>query len=599
MLQVIKNTLPFKIKNFAIIAHIDHGKSTLSDSLLKLTGCLPNDAKKQYLDKLLVEQQRGITVKAQSAAMIHNGYLLNLIDTPGHVDFNYEVRKSLESCDGVILVVDAVKGIQAQTVANFRLLTHHTVIPVVNKIDNLLADPDKVALSIVDMFNLPLEDIIYTSAKNGTHVDKVLNAIINKIPPPKAKRSDPTSIMLMDSWFDQYNGVVCLVNIRGGYIKEGMIVESCAFKKQYEIRQIGVFSPEEIRVGELHAGQVGYIIPNMRDIREAKVGDTFYQAGFPVKALPGFQPLMPMVFCGCYPIDNNDYKKLDESISKLKLNDSSVAVQKESSGSLGQGFRLGFLGSLHMEIFVSRLKDEFNVHSICTTPNVSYKIINKDSSFRMIDSPMEFPESNSLLNVSSVQEPIANAEIITPVEYEGQIVELIFNRRGILNKSDYMDNQVVIQCTLPLAEIALDFHDRLKSYSSGYASLTYDDAGYVDSDMVKLNILLNGKPADTLSCVIHRTTVEYSARVITKKLKDLLDRQQFEIIIQAAIGKKILAREKINAYRKDVTAKIKSGSDQTRKMKLLERQKEGKKKLKSIGQVKISQKVFMELMKKD
>ena len=591
--------MPSKIKNFAIIAHIDHGKSTLSDSLLKLTGCLTANSKAQYLDKLLVEQQRGITVKAQSAAMVHNGYLLNLIDTPGHVDFNYEVRKSLESCDGVILVVDAVKGIQAQTVANFRLLTHHTVIPVVNKIDNLLADPDKVALSISDVFKIPLQDIIYTSAKKGTNVDQVLQAIIDKIPSPIADRSDPVKLTLMDSWFDQYSGVVCLVNVRGGSIKEGMVIESCASKKQYEIRKIGIFSPEEVRTGELHAGQVGYVIPNMREIKEASVGDTFFHAGSPVKALPGFQPLKPMVYCGCYPMQNEDYKKLDESIAKLILNDSSVTVQKESSASLGQGFRLGFLGSLHMEIFLSRLKDEFRVDAICTTPNVKYKSISKKGVETIIDSPIDFPERADLMNIKEIQEPIVNAEIITPIEYEGTVTELIFARRGVLKNLNYLDNQVLIQCTLPLAEIALDFHDKLKSYSSGYASLNYEHAGYFNSDMVRLNILLNGKPADTLSCIVHRSTVEHSGRIITKKLKDLLDRQQFEIIIQAAIGNKILSREKINAYRKDVTAKIKSGSDKSRKMKLLERQKQGKAKMKMIGKVVVSQKVFMELMKKE
>eukprot|EP00834_Sanchytrium_tribonematis_P001462 NODE_36_length_36011_cov_1.012920.p4 type:complete len:600 gc:universal NODE_36_length_36011_cov_1.012920:27544-25745(-) len=599
MISKLKNIMPTKIKNFAIIAHIDHGKSTLSDALMKLTGCLPMDAKKQYLDKLLVERQRGITVKAQTASMFYNGYLLNLIDTPGHVDFNYEVRKSLESCDGVILVVDAVKGIQAQTVANHRLLTHHKIIPVVNKIDNLLADPDRCALSINEVFNIPLESIIYTSAKNNVNVDKVLEAVTSNIPPPKVDRRDPVKVTLMDSWFDQYNGVVCLVNIRGGSIREGMMLESCASGKSYEIRQIGIFSPEEIRTKELFAGQVGYIIPNMREIKEALVGDTFFEVGIPVEALPGFKPMKPMVFCGCFPIDNNDFKKLDESISKLILNDSSVVVQKESSSSLGQGFRLGFLGSLHMEIFVSRLKDEYMVDAICTTPNVRYQVEYKDGSVKAIDSPSDFPEANELAKISHITEPVVTAEIVTPADYEGDINELIFSRRGTLIEQKYLEKQLLIRCTLPLAEIALDFHDKLKSYSSGYASLTYDEAGFVKSDMVKLNILINGKVTDTLSCIIHRQSLEYTARIITKKLKDLLDRQQFEIIIQAAVGKKILAREKINAYRKDVTAKIKSGSDQTRKMKLLQRQKEGKKKLKAIGQVRISQEVFMQLMKKD
>ena len=598
MIHHLKRSVPSRIKNFAIIAHIDHGKSTLSDSLMKLTGCLPQDAKKQYLDKLLVEQQRGITVKAQSVAMEYKGHLFNLIDTPGHVDFNYEVRKSLESCDGVILVVDAVKGIQAQTVANYRLLTHHKVIPVVNKIDNLLADPDKIALSMADIFNFDLKDILYTSAKLGTNVDQVLEAVLSKIPSPKAKREDPVTVMLMDSWFDQYSGVVCLVNIRGGYIKEGMLLQSCNSQKQYEIKQIGIYTPEQCRTGELYAGQVGYIVPNMREVKEAKVGDTFFKVGHPVQALPGFQPLKPMVYCGCYPVDNNDYKKLNESIAKLILNDSSVAVQNENSASLGQGFRLGFLGSLHMEIFATRLKDEFNVDAICTTPNVRYKLITNKNKEILVESPIDFPEAAELNTIKSIQEPIVNAEIITPIEYEGKINELIFSRRGILKNVNHLEHQVVIQCILPLAEIALDFHDKLKSWSSGYASLTYDDAGYNESDMVKLNILLNGKPVDTLSCIIHRSSIQHSARSITLKLKDLLDRQQFEIIIQAAIGKKVLAREKINAYRKDVTAKIKSGSDRTRKMKLLERQKEGKKRLKSVGKVKISQKVFMELMKK-
>ncbi|CAI2163204.1 12726_t:CDS:10 [Funneliformis geosporum] len=546
------------IRNFSIIAHVDHGKSTLADRLLELTGTISsNHSHQQVLDKLNVERERGITVKAQA----YKDYLLNLIDTPGHVDFNYEVSRSLVACQGTILLVDASQGIQAQTVANFFLAFNEglTIIPVINKIDLPAAEPDRVINQIESTFELDTSDISLISAKSGIGVDKILPTVIEKIPPPSGNVNKPLKAFLFDSWYDTYVGVVCLMEIVDGKLQKGDKIMSAYSEKMYEVIDIGIMHPEQFTTGYLHAGQVGYVICSMKVAAEAHVGDTFYHIKNPVDPLPGFEPAKSMVFAGVFPIDTNEFNRLDESITKLTLNDASVSLQRETSMALGQGWRIGFLGTLHMDVFKQRLEE----------PTVPYRIIYRDGTSKLIRNPTEFPEPMELQNkLSELQEPIILATIILPEEYMGSIIDLCGSRRGEQLEYTYMDeSRVIMKYSIPLAEIVTDFHDELKSRSSGYASFDYEDMGYQTSDIVKMNVLINKRPIDALATILHRSQVANVGREWTKKLSEVIPKQLYEVIIQTTIGGKVIARETIPAMRKNVTAKC-YGGDVTRNIEL-------------------------------
>ncbi|CAB4402634.1 unnamed protein product [Rhizophagus irregularis] len=594
------------IRNFSIIAHVDHGKSTLADRLLELTGTISsNHLHQQVLDKLTVERERGITVKAQTCSMFYKynnkSYLLNLIDTPGHVDFNYEVSRSLAACQGTILLVDSSQGIQAQTVANFFLAFNEglTVIPVINKIDLPTAEPDRVVNQIESTFELDVSNIALISAKSGVGVDKILPIVIEKIPPPSGNINKPLKAFLFDSWYDTYVGVVCVMAIVDGKLQKGDKIMSAYSEKKYEVIDIGIMHPEQVTTGYLHAGQVGYVICSMKVAAEAHIGDTFYHIKNPVEPLPGFEPAKSMVFAGVFPTDTNEFSRLDESITKLTLNDASVSVQKETSMALGQGWRIGFLGTLHMDVFRQRLEEEHDANIIITRPTVPYKIIYRDGSSKLIRNPAEFPDSMEMQNkVAELQEPIVMATIILPEDYMGSVMDLCGSRRGEQLEYNYMDeSRVIMKYCIPLAEIVTDFHDELKSKSSGYASLDYEDIGYQTTDIVKLNVLINKKPVDALAAILHRSQVTHVGREWTKKLSEVIPKQLYEVVIQTAVGGKVIARETISAMRKNVTAKC-YGGDVTRKMKLLEKQKEGKKKMKMIGNIELPQKAFYDFLSK-
>ncbi|KAI9219780.1 P-loop containing nucleoside triphosphate hydrolase protein [Blastocladiella britannica] len=596
---------PSRIRNFSIIAHVDHGKSTLADRLLEITGTIrSHPGNKQVLDKLKVERERGITVKANSVSMFHehNGetYLLNLIDTPGHVDFSYEVSRSLSACQGALLLVDAAQGIQAQTVANFYLAFGQdlTILPVLNKIDLPAAEPERVMTQIETAFELSTEDILQISAKSGLNCAAVLDAVVEQIPPPATGDPNvPLRALLFDSWYNPYLGAVIMFSVRDGTLRKGDKIISCHSNKRYEVLDIGIMHPEITPTGALHAGQVGYATLGMKSTSEAHIGDTFYLQHHPVPPMPGFQPAKPMVFSGVFPVSNEEFPKLDDALRKLVLNDASVSVAKETSVSLGQGFRLGFLGKLHMDVFRQRLEEEHGTSVITTAPTVPFRVTMMDGTVINIRNPHEFPEGAEMGLVRKVEEPVINATILSPDQYLGSIYELCAERRGEQREVVYIDSsRVMLKYTLPMAEIASDFFDVLKSRTSGYASFDYEEAGYAEADLVKLNIMLNGKPVDALASIRHRSAVEKVARATTTKMKEVLDRQLFEIVIQGAIGGKILARETVAAMRKNVTAKC-YGGDATRKMKLLAKQKEGKKRLKSIGNVQVSHEAFLSIMK--
>ncbi|KAI9188924.1 Translation factor guf1 mitochondrial [Blastocladiella emersonii ATCC 22665] len=597
---------PERIRNFSIIAHIDHGKSTLADRLLELTGTIRKDrVNKQVLDKLKVERERGITVKAQTVTMFHTykgeRYMLNLIDTPGHVDFSYEVSRSLSACQGALLLVDVCQGIQAQTVANFYLAFGQDleIVPVLNKIDLPAADPVRIKQQIETAFELPTDDILQISGKTGINCEAVLDAVVEKIPaPPPAEGQVPVKALLFDSWFDVYRGVICLFKVLDGKITKGDKLVSCHSNRRYDVVDVGIMYPEQTSTGVLYSGQVGYVILGMKSTSEAHVGDTFYLQHHKVEPLPGFQPAKPMVFSGVFPVSADEFGKLDDAISKLVINDASVTVHKETSSSLGQGFRLGFLGTLHMDVFRQRLEEEYQANVICTAPTVPFRIVYRDHSVHVLRNPSEFPEGAEMAKVASVEEPMINATIITPDEYMGRILELCNERRGYQREVTYIDDKrVMLKYSLPMMEVVSDFYDRLKSLSSGFASFDYEEAGYEPADLVKLNILLNGKPVDALASIRHRASVEQVARETTAKLKGVLTKQLYEIVIQGAVGGKIFARESISAMRKNVTAKC-YGGDATRKMKLLAKQKEGKKRMKMVGNVEISQEAFLTMMRK-
>jgi len=597
----LKDFKPEQIRNFSIIAHIDHGKSTLADRLLETTETISSRQRhEQVLDKLQVERERGITVKAQTATLLHkhNGqyYILNLIDTPGHVDFSYEVSRSLYACQGALLVVDAAQGVQAQTMANFFLAFEQdlTIIPLINKIDMANADPERIAKEMDKAFDIKRDEILLISAKVGIGIDELLAAIIDRIKPPTGDADKPFKGLLFDSWFDEYRGVICLIEVVDGMIKKGDKITAASTGDEYEVLEIGLMYPEPLPMGALYTGQVGYLISGMKTVKEARVGDTFYHTKKPVPALPGFKPAKPMVFAGIYPVDTSDFELVRDAIEKLTLNDPSVHIEKESSVALGLGFRCGFLGLLHMDVFKQRLEQEYGVEIIVTTPSVPYRVVMLNGDIETIENPSKFPDTVKILEV---QEPVINATIITPKEYLGNLLKLCQDRRGIQSEMTYLDeNRLVLKYKMPLNEIITDFYDKLKSVSAGYASFDYEITGYEPADLVKMNILLNGKAVDALSIIVHEDKAFYIGRQLTQKLKEVIHRQMFEIAIQAAIGAKVIARESVSALRKNVTAKC-YGGDITRKRKLLEKQKEGKKKMKQVGNVELPQEAFLTVLK--
>lgn len=600
----LRQFTPDKIRNFSVIAHIDHGKSTMCDRLLETTGTLSTRVKNtQFLDKLQVEKERGITVKAQSASMIyeHKGeqYLLNLIDTPGHVDFSYEVSRSLYACQGALLLVDAAQGVQAQTMANFYLAFDQnlTIIPVINKIDMDAANPERIEKELENLFDYRPEECIRASAKTGIGIKEILAAIIERTPTPKALPNEPFKALLFDSWFNEYKGVVCLIAVANGSIKKGDRVSLAQTDIDYEVLELGIMYPDETPMDALYAGQVGYIITGMKTVQEARVGDTLYRTKQKVTPFPGFKPAKPMVFAGIFPVENTEFELLRDAIEKLTLTDASVKAEKKSSTALGLGFRCGFLGLLHMDVFKQRLEQEYDLSVIITAPSVLYKVkMAHTGEVIDVENPADLPPEQQ---IDEIMEPIIKATIILPKEYLGSILGLCQDKRGIQKDMTYLsEERIILTYMLPLNEVATDFYDKLKSLSSGYASLDYEEAGYQKADLVKMDILLNGSAVDALSTIIHRDSAAFMGRIIAEKLRKLIPRQLFVVAIQAAIGAKIIARESISAMRKDVIAKC-YGGDVSRKNKLLDKQKAGKKKMKQVGSVEVPQEAFLSILKKD
>ena len=595
-----------RIRNFSVIAHIDHGKSTLSSRLLELTGTIPRVEKSsQILDKLQVERERGITVKAQTCSMIynHNGrdHLLNLIDTPGHVDFRNEVSSSLAASEGALLLVDASQGIQAQTVANFYLAFSQDleIVPVLNKVDLPTAEPAKVLTALEATFDLAADDALLVSAKTNLNVESILPAICDRLPAPRTEDKAPFRSLLVDSWYDNYLGVVTLVRVFDGSIAAGARITSCHTGKTYEVSEVGVMSPERQKTQSLRAGQVGYLLTGMKDSAEAQVGDTLHLHNRPVTPLPGFVEARSMVFAGIYPVDSNDFQRLDEDIQKLALNDRALTVTKESSGALGNGWRIGFLGSLHLSVFEDRLRNEHNGEIIVTQPTVPYRVTAPGEPSRYVSNPSDFPDHHKAYGkAATFEEPVVEATMIFPAEYLGQVITLSEDARGQALETTYLGpERVLVKYLLPLPSLLDDFFGRLKGVTRGFASLDYEDAGYVVSDLVKLTLLVNGNPIDALSVVTHRSKVANMAKAWVRRLKPLLTRALFEIVIQASCEGKVLARETIKGARKDVLAKC-YGGDSSRKMKLLKKQKEGKKRMRSFGNVQIDSAAFHDFLRR-
>lgn len=593
-----------KIRNFCIIAHIDHGKSTLADRLLEYTKTVfDKDLQAQVLDNMDLERERGITIKSHAIQMNYklNGedYVLNLIDTPGHVDFSYEVSRSIAACEGALLIIDATQGIQAQTISNLYMAIEHDleIIPVMNKMDMDSAMPEEVEDQIVDLLGCKPEDIIRASGKTGMGVEEILEAIVDRIPAPKGDPEAPLQCLIFDSVFNSFRGIIAYFKISNGTIRKGDLVKFVATGKEYDADEIGILKLDMVPVQELSAGNVGYIISGIKTSKEVKVGDTITHVKRPCeKAISGFEEVKPMVFAGVYPVDTDDFEDLRSSIEKLQLNDASLTFEPESSVALGFGFRCGFLGMLHMEIIQERLDREFDMNVITTVPNVSYKVYTKKDELIEVHNPSGLPD---LMLVDRIEEPYIRASIITRTDFIGQIMTLCLDKRGELIKQDYISgNRMELIFDLPLGEIVFDFYDRLKSISKGYASFDYHPHGYRPSKLIKLDILLNGEPVDALSSLIHFDNAVSLGRRMCEKLKELIPRQQFDIAIQAAIGAKIIARETIKAVRKDVTAKC-YGGDISRKRKLLEKQKKGKKRMKQIGSVEVPQKAFLAVLKLD
>ena len=588
-------------RNFSIIAHIDHGKSTLADRILEVTGALSQrEMRKQVLDSMDLEQERGITIKAHAVRLVYKAkdgkdYILNLIDTPGHVDFSYEVSRSLASCEGALLVVDATQGVEAQTLANAYLAAEHNleIIPVINKIDLPGAEPERVKEQIEDSIGIDCSDSIITSAKEGIGIRETLEAIIKRIPPPGGSLNKPLKALIFDLWFDNFQGVVMLVRVFDGKLKRGTKIRLMAKEKSYEVLEVGVFTPHKKVVDELKAGDVGYIVAGIRDVADTKVGDTITDAENPaLEPCPGYKEIKPMVFSGLYTTEAIQYEDLKDALEKLKLNDFSFHYEPESSAALGLGFRCGFLGLLHMEIVKERLEREFKLTLLNTAPTVVFRVTKTDGNVIYIHSPAKLPKV-----YDKIEEPFVKATIFVPSRYIGQIFELCQNRQGIQKEFIYIGkDRVMVTYELPLSEILWDFYDKLKSSSSGYASMDYEFIGYRESKLKKLDLLLNGEPVDALSIIVHTDSAFHLGRQIAEKLRKVIPRQNFEVVIQAAVGSKIVARETIKALMKNVTAKC-YGGDITRKRKLLEKQKEGKRRMKLVGKVEIPQEAFLSVLK--
>jgi GTP-binding protein LepA len=589
-----------KIRNLSIIAHIDHGKSTLSDRILEMTGAVQSrDMRAQYLDSMDIERERGITIKAQNVRVGWKGHTIHLIDTPGHVDFGYEVSRSLAACEGVVLVVDAAQGIEAQTLANCYLALENDleIVAALNKIDLPAADPDRYAAEIEKVLGIPADQILRISAKTGVGVPELLDAVCERIPAPGGEATAPLQGLIFDSYYDEYRGVVSAVRIMNGCMKAGMRLKYMQGGAVHEALEVGVRTPKNEPIDELGPGEVGYLICGIKDVGEARSGDTVTETARPASAaLAGYLQPKPMVFCGLYPIDGDDFTLLRESLDKLKLNDASISYEPETSGALGFGYRTGFLGLLHMEIVRERLEREFNLALIATAPSVEYKIWTTRGEEMEVDNPSAMPPANE---IDRIEEPFLRISILTPTEYTGTLMELCQFRRGEMVKMDYLSpERLEMIYRIPLAEVVVDFFDALKSRTKGYASLDYEPDGYSPSDLVKLDILLNAVPVDAFSSVIHRSKAEEHGRKMASKLRELIPRQMFDVPIQAAIGGRIVARETVKARRKDVLAKC-YGGDISRKRKLLEKQKEGKKKMKSIGRVEVPQEAFISALKLD
>lgn len=594
---------PRYIRNFSIIAHVDHGKSTLADRILEFTGTVTErDMTEQFLDQMELERERGITIKAQAVRINYKSddgitYEFNLIDTPGHVDFIYEVSRSLQACEGALLVVDASQGVEAQTVAHAYLAADSglELVPVINKIDLPAADPERVKKEIEEVIGISAEDVVLASAKEGIGTKDILEAIVKKIPPPRGDSKNPLKALIFDSWFDSYQGVVMLVRVFEGKIRLGMKIQLMSTGKSYEVKKLGIFSPRATEVGELSAGEVGFVTAAIKEISEAKVGDTITDALRPTdKPLSGFRVMKPMVFSGLYPIDPGEYDKLRDALEKLRLNDSSFIYEPETSLALGFGFRCGFLGLLHMEIVRERLEREFHLELISTAPTVIYRITDTKGEVSCVDNPSKLPSSEK---IELMEEPYVLVTIHTPSTYLGGIFDLCEKRRGTQKNIKYItQDRVIVEYELPLSEIMFDFFDKLKSVSRGYASMDYELIGYKESDLVKLDVLINGDPVDALSIIVHREKAYERGKELVEKLRKLIPRQLFEVALQAAIGNRVIARETVKPVRKDVTAKC-YGGDVTRKRKLLEKQKEGKKRLKQIGKIEIPQEAFLAVLK--
>ena len=586
-----------KIRNFSIIAHIDHGKSTLADRILEYTGAIDKrKMKDQLLDSMDIERERGITIKLNAVRLNYNGYILNLIDTPGHVDFSYEVSRSLAACEGAVLVEDATQGIEAQTLANVYLALENNleIIPVINKIDLPSADIPKVERELYDTFGFKSEEIIKVSAKTGAGIPELVSAIIERIPAPEDKKDDKLKCLIFDSYFDSYRGVVILVRVMSGTLTKKTKIRMMSSGISYDVVSLGYHTPFEKEVDSLSAGEVGFITGSIKSLESVKVGDTITDDNNPAEdILPGYKPMKPMVYCGIYPIESNKYPNLKEAIEKLKLNDASLTFEPESSSTLGFGFRMGFLGLLHLEIISERIEREFNIDIIATTPSVNYEINLTDGSTIYIDNPSMMPDK---VKIKEIKEPYIFTNILVPTEYIGPIMELCQDKRGIYKSTDYIDKtRVNIHYELPLSEIVYDFFDRLKSSTKGFASFDYEVIGYKASDLVKMDVLLNGEVVDTLSLIVHKDFAYTRGRKMVDNLKNIIPRQLFEVPVQAVIGSKVIARSDIKAMRKDVLAKC-YGGDITRKRKLLDKQKEGKKKMKTIGKVEIPSEAFLSIL---
>ena len=591
------------IRNFSIIAHIDHGKSTLADRLIQKCGGLTDrEMKEQVLDSMDIERERGITIKAQTVRLNYRAkdgknYILNIIDTPGHVDFSYEVSRSLSACEGSILIVDSTQGVEAQTLANVykALDNNHEIIPVLNKIDLPAADTEKVKKQIEDVIGIDTSHSINCSGKTGEGVDDILESIIKILPSPKGNKESPLKCLLADSWYDSYLGVVILVRVIDGILRKDMEIKMMSNNTKHTIEKVGVFTPKPKDVDKILSGEIGFIITGIKNLSDTKVGDTICDTLNSIdKPLPGFKSSKPVVFCGLFPVDNSEYQKLKDGLAKLQLNDSSFSYEPETSSALGLGFRCGFLGLLHLEIITQRLEREFDIALITTTPGVIYKINKRDGSVQELQNPVDMPDPTQIL---SIEEPWIKATIITPDQYLGSVIKTCQDKRGIQNNLTYSGNRAVLSYELPLNEVVFDFYDRIKSISSGYASFDYEIIGYREGDLVKMGILVNTEPVDALSMIIFKEFAQTQGRLVCEKLKELIPKHNFQIPIQAAIGGKIIARETIKGYKKDVLTKIHGGGARDRKRKLLDKQKRGKVRAKQFGKVEIPQEAFIGVLK--